>query len=534
MKTAKHIISLCLAFSMVFSMIGCTQNEEKEIQSSANQENNEVEGEPASQFPDPSKPVTFSMFADCTWLPYDTVDDGIVGKWMTEQTGVTIDLTKATDSEQLNMLISSGDLPDLIMASSSSKLKNLSSKDLCWPLQELIDKYTPDFQVPEVEKKLNAFNSEDGNYYMLKNEFNTADDIKKAKNIGPNFGQLHMRQDIYEKLGSPSLNNKADFIALLKKVQTEYPDMVPLTINTREYSGLSELVPGYDPVLSLDENGNYIHYLSDPKYREFMLTINELFREGFITAENFTFTDDAQFLQLVNAGKTFMLTHYAGNDEQTFTGNVKANIPEARYEQVPLMDDWNQTIPVSGWAALFISKDNKDPETAIKMLHWAKQKDNSVSLTNGIKGTDWDYDETGNVKVLDRRAQSLASGSLENDYKALGFLLSADDYITISNGFYANASENTRKIFDNAVKKANWSNVLSLAYPKAGTDIRIKFDDISSLSEEYFGKLGTAKSEDQFNKLFDEMLAIAKKSGLEDVNKELTKNYKDASEKLGL
>ncbi len=534
MKTAKRIITLCLASSLVFSMIGCSNSNQGSNLS--NEGNSSTNGDPAtvtSQFPDPSKPITFSMFADCTWLPYDTVHDGITGKWMQEQTGVTIDLTKATDSEQLNLLISSGDLPDLVMASSSSKLTNLSSSDLCWPLDELINKYTPDFKVSDVEKKLNAFVAEDGQFYMLKNEFNTAEDIKKAKNVGPNFGQLHMRQDIYEKLGSPAIKNKVDFVSLLTKVKAQYPDMVPLTINPREYSGLSQLV-GFDPVMSLDENGNYIHYFSDPKYREYMKTINELFRAGFITAENFTFTSDEQTFQNVVAGKTFMITHYAGNDEQTFTGQVKPNIPEARYEQVPLMENWKQTIPVSGWAAMFITKKNKDPQTAIKMLNWAKQKDNSVSLANGVKGTDWDYDADGNVKVLERRAAAVTAGTVENDYKALNFLLSADDYITIGNGFYANATENTRKIFDDTLKRANWSNVLTLAYPKSGTDIKIKYDDLTSIEAENFAKLGTAKSEVEFNKIFDAMIVTAEKSGLKEVNENLSKNYKDASNKLGL
>lgn len=486
-----------------------------------------------NQFPNPENKVTFDMFVDCTWLPYDTMEDGIIEQLIEEETGIKINIVKATDAEQLNLLIASDDLPDLVMTSSSSKFNKLSGDDRCWPLQELIDKYTPDFKVPEIEQKLNALSSEDGKYYMLKNEFNTIEEIQNAKNIGPNFGQLIMREDIYKELGSPALQTKDDFFALMQMVKDKYPDMVPLTINMRQYGGLAQLV-GYDPVKPVDENGNYVCDISDPKYRELCKVINDLYRKGYVTEENFTFTSDEQTFQNIGTGKAFMVTHFAGNDEQNFTARVKEEVPGAKYVQVPIMKDWSYTMPVAGWSAMFITKNCKDPETAIKFLHWAKQKDNSISLSTGYKGIDWDYDETGNIILLERRQKSVDAGTKDADYKGDGFIFSADDYITISNGFYAVATPETRKIYDEAVKRANWSNALDLAYPKSGTDIRIKFDDISTLSSESFTKICTAKSDEEFNALYDDMVKEAEKIGLLEVNEYLTTNYNKLCEDLGV
>ena len=159
---------------------------------------------------DPNDPYTFDLFVDWTWLAYDTFEGGICQEYMLEETGITIDMTKATDAEQLNLMIASGELPDLVVCSASAKVTRLSDPDLSYPLQELIDEYVPAWQVPEVEQNLNAYFSSDGNYYMLKNEFNTADEIKAATNIGTNFGQFHIRNDIYEALGSPAVATKDD------------------------------------------------------------------------------------------------------------------------------------------------------------------------------------------------------------------------------------------------------------------------------------------------------------------------------------
>jgi len=484
---------------------------------------------------DPNDPYTFTMFADWTWLEYDTYEGGIIQDWMREQTGITIDLTRTADSEQLNLMISggAGDLPDLIACSSMGKVSRLSDSDLTWPLQELIDKYIPEWQIPEVEKKLNAYFSNDGQYYMLKNEFNTIEELQNAKNIAPNFETFHMRQDIYEALGSPPLANKDDFIALLAMVKEQYPDMVPLTLNPRGYTGAIASLVGFDAYMPTDADGNLVFLVSAPGYKDMMKALNELYRAGYILKENFAYTSDEQTFQNLYAGRAFMVTHYNGNDEQTFQAKIRSAVPEARMEQVPLLEGWNLTISVSGWASMFITKNCSDPERAIKMLYWAKQYENSISLGNGVKGIDWDFDEVGSIIALDRRLQSYEDGTTTELYKQMAFPMSADDFIVVNNGYYATATPQTRAIFDESVKRANWSNALELSYPLSGTDIRIQYNDLGDIEDEYFSKLCIAASDEEFEAIFDEMMAESEKAGLQEVNAYMAQAYADVCELLG-
>ncbi len=533
MGKMKKLGALMLAIAMIASVGGCGSNTTPAAptDTATPSASSVPDTKPTSPYPDPSKPVEFSFFADCTWLAYDTVD-GIVGEELEKQTGVTFDFTKSTDGEQLNLLIASGDLPDLIMASGKKKLSKLSSSEYCYSLDELTEKYAPDWEIPEVVKKLNASYSTDGKFYMLKNEFNTIDEIKASKTVGPNFGQLHMRDDIYKALGSPSIKNKDEFISLLTMVKEKYPDMIPLVLNMREYSGLAQLV-GYNPGMPTDSNGNFAWYLSDPMFREYLKAVNELYRKGLILKENIAYDTDEKVFQHVYSGKAFMVTHYAGNDEQSFTANVQKVNPNASFVQVPLMEKWVNTISVTGWAGLFITKNNRDPETALKLLRWVKEPKNQITLMTGVEGVDWKDDGMGGFTLLDRRIQAMKEGTIDSDYKCLSFLLSATDYVRESTNFFTSATDSTKAIYQDATKRIKWSNVLDLCYPNAGTEEEIVSTKLSNLFIEYEGMLLSAASEDEFNKHYDKMLQEAEKIGMGKLNEFMAKTYADTSARFG-
>lgn len=483
-------------------------------------------------FSDLPEQVELTLWVDWNWVGFDSYEGGVCQEWMIEETGVKINMIKAIDSEQLSMMISSGNLPDLVVCSSSAKVRSLSDSSVSYPLQELIDQYVPEWKISDVEKQMNAYYSTDGNFYMLKNEYNTAEDIANASNMALNFGQFHMRNDIYKALGSPKLENEEDFFALLALVKDQYPDMQPIIFSPREYSAFGSLV-GFDNTRPTDGEGHLVMPVSDPTYKEMLRVMNRLYREGYISKENFSYTSDEQAFQQWYAGNAFMVTFFAGNDEQTFQAKIREVVPEAEVVQVPLLENWKFTVPVSGWASMFITRSCKNPEAAIKTLYWAKQRDNSLALTYGVPGIDWTWDEGGNLIMLDRYLEHQDAGDTETFYKELGYMLSATDFISIYLGYYAAATDATRAIFDEAVKRATVSNVIDLSYPASDSDEGYAYDDISSLTKERFSDLCTAASDEEFETLYENMLAEARSSGLDDVNAYLTSTYADLCQQMG-
>jgi hypothetical protein len=100
-------------------------------------------------------------------------------------------------------------------------------------------------------------------------------------------------------------------------------------------------------------------------------------------------------------------------------------------------------------------------------------------------------------------------------------------------GFYASATDATKKIFESANEKTNWSNVLDLSYPVHGTEEDIIRAKLGELFARYEGQLLSASSEAEFDKFFDEMMEEADKIGLAKLNTYLANAYKENCEKFG-
>ena len=482
-------------------------------------------------WPENPEEKTLKLFADVTWLPFDTLD-GIVPQWIHDVTGITVEMTKATDSNQLPLLVASGDLPDLIMTDNQNMFRELSAPDMCYAYDELIAQYVPNWEVPEVEQKMNAFYSTDGHYYMLKNYFNTIDEIINAEIPGPNNDQFHVRGDIYEALGRPKATTEEEFMNLLATVKEQYPDMVPLVFQHRNYSALATVV-GLDRNMPKDAEGNYVHEMSDPKFYDFLKLINNCYRAGYILEENFSFSTDDQQMQFVSDGSAFMITNFAQNDEKVFTALVKQTNPDAWFEQMPLMDNYNRTISVTGWAGCFITKNCSDPEAAIKLIGWLKDGKNKYASQMGVEGVDWWLDENGVIVLGERYLEAQDAGAIDRTYTYVSFLLAASDYLSESSINYAGGTEQARQLYKDVRDRANWSNVLGMCDPAGTSDEGIIKSKLTDLMSEYFPIVCMSATDEEFEANFSKMLEEADAIGIKTLNTYLTKTYAELSEQFG-
>ena len=475
-------------------------------------------------WPENPEPLTLTLFADCSWLPYDTLD-GIIPQWVTEQTGITIDMTKSTDDNQIVLLVASGDLPDLVMTDKSDMFRELSSEDMCYPFDELIAQYVPNWEVPQPEKALNGYYSEDEHYYMLKNYFNTAEEIHAAGTLALNNPAFYYRKDIFDTLGIDTVPTDFDGVmAMLAAVKEKYPDMVPMVFQHRNYSAFSTLV-GLNRTMPRDENGNLVHEMSLPQFKDFLSVINQMYRAGYILEENFSYNSDEQMYQHMNNGDGFMFSGY-GLDEQVFDAYVKSADPNAQLMLMPLMDNYNVTFGVTGWAGTFISKSCSNPEAAIKLIAWLKDGDNQISSQAGVPGIDWEWDENHVFQALDRYKEAQAAGSVDPTYNpGVSYLLSASSYVSEGIVSYATASENVQKILDESVQRASFSNVVGLVVPLANTDEAIIRTNLSALMTEYFPIVCMSASDEEFEANYTKMMDEAKAIGIDQLNAWLTENY---------
>ena len=76
---------------------------------------------------------TLTLFVDETWWPYDTWE-GAIPEEFARRVGVNIEVTRAADGNQLALMVSSGDMPDLIC---SYRYQYLADENVCYALDEL-------------------------------------------------------------------------------------------------------------------------------------------------------------------------------------------------------------------------------------------------------------------------------------------------------------------------------------------------------------------------------------------------------------
>ena len=175
----KRVLSIILATLLILSVFAaCTGNNSSSRdtpQSTSSPTNgssslpkveSEVKEDPGAPN---TEPVTFTMFIDMPWFFFDKWGTDPVSQKMTEITGVSFELTRATDSSQLPMLISADDLPEFVYTDNKSIMNELKSEEKCYPYNELVKQYGVNIYATDTEIANNTAN--DGNYYCLLNAF---------------------------------------------------------------------------------------------------------------------------------------------------------------------------------------------------------------------------------------------------------------------------------------------------------------------------------------------------------------------------
>ena len=151
---------LSLAISCIFLMslfIGCgaapapadSQNSSSAASNTteASAEASTTAAEPnAPEWESDTSPVTLTAYIDFPQAKFNGWGNDDVSKEIAKRTGVTIDLKTASsdDSQELNMMLASNDLPDYIIINAGGPMRQVLWKQgFAQPLNKLIDQYCP-------------------------------------------------------------------------------------------------------------------------------------------------------------------------------------------------------------------------------------------------------------------------------------------------------------------------------------------------------------------------------------------------------
>ncbi|MDR3174881.1 MAG: extracellular solute-binding protein [Treponema sp.] len=259
------------------------------------------------------KPVTLTM-----WMPLGQLDPaaGITDgndmlSWQTieEKTGIRVNWIHppaGQDQENFNLMISSGDYPDLIVAGTyAGGMDKAIADGVYLRLNELIDSYAPNYKelrnrTPELTRDTITDMGNIGAFYSINTPVQ-----------GPWYG-MAVRQDWLDDLGLSAPVTYDDWYAMLKAFKEKKGASAPLWIPNRGGDMFSVFSAGYGvttPATGVD--GSFFHVSGKVKYspletgyREYVTMLAKWYGEGLIDRDFYTRNDYLVPDTLGNGGKS--------------------------------------------------------------------------------------------------------------------------------------------------------------------------------------------------------------------------------------
>lgn len=359
-----------------------------------------------------TSPFTFKEYFNGGWASqqYKWLPDRLTNKIATEKTGVTVDRIFPTgkDNDYLNLLIASGDLPDVIQVEWNNPIaQKLIKSGQVYALSDLIDQYAPKFK-QMLDPEMVKYHSVDGKLWYLPNYYVTKD---ARKNGVPDFGgvrPLFVRKDIYAALGSPKLETPDQWVDFLKKAKAKYPDLMPIGMDNFDVTrwgfagstSLQSIILAYAPELRGWENNQafgtftdkgFQYSFRDPNYVEAFKFVNKLYREGLYDPQLLVYKTE-QFEEKFYASQYIaaaawvsgLYTQYnpaivkTSGDKVTyaFPGAFAVKGKTPQYPSARLM----------GWMATFVTKKAANPERIVKYLEYAWSDEGQLDFRYGKEG----------------------------------------------------------------------------------------------------------------------------------------------------
>ncbi|SDE15472.1 putative aldouronate transport system substrate-binding protein [Paenibacillus sp. UNCCL117] len=412
-------------------LAGCSQGEKPGSSSDA-KEDGVVLGQ---------KEVTLNMmtFSHTNW-PYK--EDWPVYRYLKEKTGISFKVQPVMNdySTTMNLAISSGEVPDLMMVNSLSAANTHGESGAFINFFDHLD------QMPNYKKFLDehpevkaSILSPDGKNYFL-----------------PLYGLEQQsrrswlyRDDVFKKHDLKPPTTYDELYTVAKKLKELYPDSYPLAV----FNGLSPLINmapafGTHSDFYYDEAKKEWRYgPTEDNYKLMVSYMNRFYKEGLV-APDFMAHKRKQFNDLLLQNKAFIASDYIGiMDELPLTLGEKASAFSLDYMNPPVGSPEGKSQNMlagfmgDGFAIASKSKERDlllkyvdflFSEEGIELVTWGKEGE-TFKTENGVRKFNEDYKEFGDLRkktglattgahfVLDMKAyDSLYSPKMREAMKKIG------------------------------------------------------------------------------------------------------------------
>ncbi len=529
----KRIICLLLTAAMLLGCLAAcggdagssepSKQESSQQEPSSKDEESSEASEPEDESTGAKDPVEFSLFVDMTWFWFDKWGTEPVSQKITETTGVSFDVTRASDDQQLALLIAADDLPDIVYTDSNARTALLSDPNVCWSYNELIEETGVDIHATESEIANNT--RPDGNYYALLNAYTSQEAIDEGNTLlSGGIPSVAYRTDIYEEIGSPKLDTLEDLEKALLAAKEKHPGIVPLLNGDGGYLHYFSQqlgLKGNRDGVGYDKDGSPCYWLGMEKVDEYYKLLNRFAREGLLSPEAMTYNHD-KFCEVRNAGNSFMQVRATDEAQSSNNAAIQAGT-DYRWKLLTneLSDDALVGVNTGiGWAGTFITKKNKDPQRAIEFMSWARSEEGRKLCSWGIQGEHWDYNENGETVTTAEYQEALSSGKQKQDDFGIAVWIfgdQGDENAFIDHAVTDPDMQDYYARLQNAVKHTAVMSELYFCIPTEGDMLNI-YNSLGDMVKSEEQKVIFAETEEEFKEALDNLYAQAESMGMSKLN----------------
>lgn len=350
-------------------------------------------------------PVTLKVF-----LTNKNIVDGSYAKTEIEKaTNTKLDIiqvpTKDLDNK-LNILLASGERPDVIQCETETMEGQLLASGILLPLNEYWDGY-PNLKNARDPATWDLMRYDDGNIYSI-----------GIKNPNP-LCIIAYRKDWLDKLGLKVPTTLDEYYQVATAVAKEDPDGDGKD-DTYAFGGYQNVDTGwFDHIFGafgalpnywMVKAGHIVNGSVQPEIQSALAYLNKMYKAGLIDPE-FVTDDPKRWQQKVKSGVfgagTTKIHIFDHNNWSNYYAPFKKNNPKGEMVYGPILKGGSDS-PVGvrmasnrGWLRTFVSKDSKHPEAALRLLDYLTSKEGNRFAQYGKEGEHYKWDGDRLVKLID-------------------------------------------------------------------------------------------------------------------------------------
>jgi len=493
------------------------------------------------------KPITFDWYINFSWFARQW-GDSAVSKYITEKTGVNIRyiVPAGNEAEKLNSMIAGNTLPDLITIGWwEGQVPMMIDSGLVLPLDELAQKYDPYFFKVANPQKLGWYRQDDGHVYGYPNASYTPQDYDKLKGKLTSNQTFLVRKDMYEALGKPDMTTPEGFLAALRAAKAKFPSVggqpiIPIGFMEFGDTGCASLEGYLQNFLAIpyEKDGKIYDRSTDPDYVKWLKVFRQANEEGLIATD--VFVDKRSQIEEKAAQGRYFAMLYQNWDMQAAQMALYNQDPNKIYIAVDGPKN-SKKAPhtlagqgIAGWTLTLISKNCKDPARAIQFLTYLISEEGQMDTYFGIPNVTYTMKdgkpelvpEVAELDTKDKNAQETKYG-VQYTYWMLMDNPWADQWGAKYSPALAQPQLWTRPY----VKSFAAYDNLQLT---PGSDEALIAEEISRRWGRDLPRLIRAKSEAEFDQIWNELQKFKQDKGIAKVQAVQTQKMVVNKQKLGV